>query len=153
CDLAVAGGVNAMVNPLTTILMSKGQFLSPDARCKSFDQRANGYARGEGAGIVVLKPLAAAERDGDHIYAVVRGTAVNHDGRTPGITVPSAEAQRAVIRQACRCGGVEPGSVGYFEAHGTGTAVGDPIEATAIGEVLAGTDRMHWIGSVKSNIG
>lgn len=153
CDLAVAGGVNVMVNPITTILMSKGQFLSPDARCKSFDARANGYARGEGAGIVVLKRLDAAERDGDHIYAVVRGTAVNQDGRTPGITVPSVESQRALIRLACGVGGVEPNSVGYFEAHGTGTAVGDPIEATAIGEVVGDSDRTHWIGSVKSNFG
>ncbi|KOX18427.1 polyketide synthase [Saccharothrix sp. NRRL B-16348] len=153
CEVAVAGGVNVMVNPVTTILMSKGQFLSPDGRSKSFDHRANGYARGEGAGVVVLKPLAAAERDGDRVYAVVRGTAVNQDGRTPGITVPSARAQRAVIRQACRSGGVDPASVGYYEAHGTGTAVGDPIEATAIGEVLGGSDRTHWIGSVKSNIG
>ncbi|SCL19236.1 polyketide synthase [Micromonospora inyonensis] len=136
CDLAVAGGVNVMVNPVTTILMSKGQFLSPDGRCKSFDHRANGYGRAEGAGVVVLKPLAAAERDGDRVYAVVRGSAVNQDGRTPGITVPSAEAQRSVIRQTCRAGGVDPRSIGYFEAHGTGTAVGDPIEATAIGEVL-----------------
>jgi epothilone polyketide synthase D len=92
-------------------------------------------------------------RDGDRIRAVVRGTAVNQDGRTPGIQVPSAEAQRRVIRQACRTGGVDPASVRYYEAHGTGTAVGDPIEATAIGDVLAGSDRTHWIGSVKSNIG
>ncbi|MGW3150971.1 SDR family NAD(P)-dependent oxidoreductase [Streptomyces sp. NPDC001177] len=153
CDLAVAGGVNVMSNPITTILMSKGQFLSPDARCKSFDHRADGYARGEGAGIVLLKPLVAAVRDGDHIHAVVRGTAVNQDGRSPGITVPSAEAQRTVIRQACRSGGVEPTSVLYYEAHGTGTAVGDPIEATSIGDVLKGSDTTHWIGSVKSNIG
>src|SRR3984885_255132 len=138
CELAVAGGVNVMTNPVTTILMSKGHFLSPDARCKSFDHRANGYARGEGAGIVLLKPLSAAVRDDDRIYAVVRGTAVNQDGRTAGITVPSEQAQRAVIRQACRSGGVEPASVRYYEAHGTGTAVGDPIEATAIGDVLAG---------------
>ncbi|MBB5156453.1 SDR family NAD(P)-dependent oxidoreductase [Saccharopolyspora phatthalungensis] len=153
CDLAVAGGVNVMVNPVTSILMSKGQFLSPDARCKSFDHRANGYARGEGAGILLLKPLSAAERDGDHIYAVVRGTAVNQDGRTPGVTVPSVAAQRALIRRACWVGGVEPASVGYYEAHGTGTAVGDPIEATAIGEALGDSDRTHWIGSVKSNFG
>jgi acyl transferase domain-containing protein/fermentation-respiration switch protein FrsA (DUF1100 family) len=153
CDLAVAGGVNVMFSPVTTILMSKGQFLSPDARCKSFDHRANGYARGEGAGTVVLKPLDAAERDGDHIHAVVRGTAVNQDGRTPGITVPSAEAQRRVIRQACRAGGVDPASVGYYEAHGTGTAAGDPVEAMAIGSALDGSNRTHWIGSVKSNFG
>ncbi|WP_344564250.1 SDR family NAD(P)-dependent oxidoreductase [Streptomyces axinellae] len=153
CELAVAGGVNVMTNPVTTILMSKGQFLSPDARCKSFDHRANGYARGEGAGILVLKPLAAAERDGDHIYAVVRGTAVNQDGRTPGITVPSADAQRAVIGRACAAGDIDPASIGYYEAHGTGTAVGDPIEANAIGSVLGDSGRTHWMGSVKSNFG
>jgi acyl transferase domain-containing protein/dienelactone hydrolase len=153
CELTVAGGVNVMANPATTTLMSKGQYLSPDGRCKSFDHRADGYARGEGAGLVVLKPLAAAARDGDRIHAVVRGTAVNQDGRTPGIQVPSAEAQRRVIRAACRAGGIDPASVGYYEAHGTGTPVGDPIEAMAIGDVLDGSDRTHWIGSVKSNIG
>ncbi|MFJ8911697.1 SDR family NAD(P)-dependent oxidoreductase [Amycolatopsis sp. NPDC102389] len=153
CDLAVAAGVNVMVNPVTTVLMSKGQFLSSDARCKSFDHRANGYARGEGAGVLLLKPLPAAVRDGDRIHAVVRGTAVNQDGRTPGITVPSVDAQRALIERACQAGDVEPASVGYFEAHGTGTAVGDPIEATAIGEVLGDSSRTHWIGSVKSNFG
>ncbi|WP_312867388.1 SDR family NAD(P)-dependent oxidoreductase [Amycolatopsis pithecellobii] len=153
CELAVAGGVNVMVNPVTTILMSKGQFLSPDARCKSFDHRANGYARGEGAGILVLKPLSAAVRDGDHIHAVVRGTAVNQDGRTPGITVPRVESQRTLIERACQVGGVEPASVGYFEAHGTGTAAGDPVEATAIGEVLGASTGTHWMGSVKSNFG
>ncbi|MFC3456147.1 SDR family NAD(P)-dependent oxidoreductase [Amycolatopsis speibonae] len=153
CDLAVAAGVNVMVNPVTTVLMAKGRFLSPDARCKSFDHRANGYARGEGAGVLLLKPLPAAVRDGDHIHAVVRGTAANQDGRTPGITVPSVDAQRVLIERACQVGGVEPASVGYFEAHGTGTAVGDPIEATAIGEVLGDSSRTHWIGSVKANFG
>ncbi|MGI5347309.1 SDR family NAD(P)-dependent oxidoreductase [Streptomyces sp. CA-250714] len=153
CELAVAGGVNVMVNPVTTILMSKGQFLSPDARCKSFDHRADGYARGEGAGVLVLKPLSSAVRDGDRIHAVVRGTAVNQDGRTPGITVPRVQSQRTLIERACRVGGVEPASVGYFEAHGTGTAAGDPVEATAIGEVLSGSSDTHWMGSVKSNFG
>ncbi|HEX7307616.1 type I polyketide synthase, partial [Lentzea sp.] len=153
CEAAVAGGVNVMVNPVTTVLMSKGQFLSPDARCKSFDHRANGYARGEGAGVLVLKPLSAAVRDGDPVHAVIRGTAVNQDGRTLGITVPSVRAQRTLIRRACQAGGVEPESIGYFEAHGTGTAVGDPVEATAIGEVLEGSEHTHWIGSVKSNFG
>ncbi|GHF51340.1 polyketide synthase 12 [Amycolatopsis bartoniae] len=153
CDLAVAGGVNVMVNPVTSILMSKGQFLSPDARCKSFDHRANGYARGEGAGILVLKPLSAALRDGDRIHSVIRGTAVNQDGRTPGITVPRVESQRTLIERACQVGGVEPASVGYFEAHGTGTAAGDPVEATAIGEVLGDSGDTHWMGSVKSNFG
>ena len=153
CDLAVAGGVNVMTNPVTMILMSKGHFLSPDARCKSFDHRADGYARAEGAGVVLLKPLAAALRDGDPVRAVVRGTAVNQDGRTPGITVPSVRAQRAVIRRACRAAGVEPDSVGYYEAHGTGTPVGDPAEASAIGAELDGSARTHWLGSVKSNFG
>ncbi|MEQ0558440.1 SDR family NAD(P)-dependent oxidoreductase [Amycolatopsis sp. NEAU-NG30] len=153
CELAVAGGVNVMSNPTTTILLSKGQFLSPDSRCKSFDHRADGYARGEGAGLVLLKPLAAALRDGDRVRAVVRGTAVNQDGRTPGVQMPSAEAQRAVIRAACRAGRVDPASVLYYEAHGTGTAVGDPVEASAIGEVLGSSDRTHLIGSVKSNFG
>ncbi len=153
CELAVAGGVNVMVNPVTTILMSKGQFLSPDARSKSFDHRANGYARGEGAGILVLKPLSSAVRDGDRIRAVVRGTAVNQDGRTPGITVPSVDAQRRLIDRACQVADIEPTSVGYFEAHGTGTAVGDPIEAAAIGAVLGDSTETHWLGSVKSNFG
>ncbi|WP_410586369.1 SDR family NAD(P)-dependent oxidoreductase [Amycolatopsis sp. lyj-23] len=153
CELAVAAGVNVMVNPVTSILMSKGQFLSPDARCKSFDHRANGYARGEGAGVLLLKPLPAAVRDGDRIHAVVRGTAVNQDGRTPGITVPRVGSQRTLIERACRVGGVEPASIGYFEAHGTGTAAGDPVEATAIGEVLGDSPGPHWLGSVKSNFG
>ncbi|GAB3733608.1 type I polyketide synthase [Amycolatopsis oliviviridis] len=153
CELAIAGGVNVMVNPATSILMSKGQFLSPDARCKSFDHRANGYARGEGAGVLLLKPLSAAVRDGDRIHAVVRGTAVNQDGRTPGITVPRVDSQRTLIERACQVGGVEPASVGYFEAHGTGTAAGDPVEAIAIGEVLGDSAGPHWMGSVKSNFG
>lgn len=153
CDIAVAGGVNVMVNPATTVLMSKGQFLSPDARCKSFDHRANGYARGEGAGILVLKPLSAALRDGDRVHAIVRGTAVNQDGHTPGITVPRVEAQRTLIERACRAGDVVPSSIGYFEAHGTGTAAGDPVEAAAIGEVLGESTETHWMGSVKSNFG
>lgn len=142
-----------MVNPVTIVLMSKGQFLSPDARCKSFDHRANGYARGEGVGVLVLKPLSSAVRDGDRVLAVVRGTAVNQDGRTLGITVPSVDAQRTLIERACRSADIPPATVGYFEAHGTGTAVGDSIEATAIGEVLGNSPHTHWIGSVKSNFG
>ncbi|MEV7044747.1 SDR family NAD(P)-dependent oxidoreductase [Amycolatopsis sp. NPDC051061] len=153
CELAVAGGVNMMFVPASTMAMAKGQFLSPDARCRSFDHRANGYVRSEGAGLVVLKPLSAALRDGDRIRAVVRGSAVNHDGRTPGAAVPSAEAQGMLIRQACEMSGVRPGSIGYYEAHGTGTPVGDPIEVAAIGGALDGSPHTHWIGSVKSNFG
>jgi acyl transferase domain-containing protein len=135
CDFAVAGGVNVMLDPVTTMMMAKGQFLSPDGRCKSFDHRANGYARGEGAGLVLIKRLADAQRDGDRIRATVLGTAVNQDGHTPGITVPNAGAQRVAILEACAQAGVTPDSIGYFEAHGTGTAVGDPIEAGAIGTI------------------
>ncbi|HKT04553.1 MAG TPA: beta-ketoacyl synthase N-terminal-like domain-containing protein, partial [Rugosimonospora sp.] len=153
CELAVAGGVNVLVNPATTLLMANGHYLSPDARCRPFDHRADGYARGEGAGVVLLKPVAAALRDGDHIRALVRGTAVNQNGRTPGRTAGSAEAQREVIRQACRSGNVDPGSLGYVEAHGAGMPDGDTVEAAAVGEVLAGSGRTHWIGSVTSNIG
>ncbi|MFI7123085.1 SDR family NAD(P)-dependent oxidoreductase [Amycolatopsis sp. NPDC049868] len=153
CELAVAGGVNVMFAPAATMAMAKGQFLSPDARCKSFDHRANGYVRSEGAGMVVLKRLSAAQRDGDRIHAVVRGTAVNHDGRTAGAAVPSAEAQGMLIRQACDVSGVRPSSIGYYEGHGTGTPVGDPIEVAAIGGTLDGSPRTHWIGSVKSNFG
>ena len=153
CELAVAGGVNVMIHPVSTVVMSKGQFLSPDARCKPFDARANGYVRSEGAGVVVLKPLAAAQRDGDRIHAVIRGTAVNHDGRTPGSAVPSAEAQGALVRRACQAGGIDPTSIGYFEAHGTGTPVGDPIEAAALAGALQGSPHEHLMGSVKSNIG
>jgi acyl transferase domain-containing protein len=156
CSLALAGGVNVMHRPETPISMCKGGFLSPDGSCKSFDARGDGYGRGEGAGIVVLKPLSAAVRDGDEIYAVVRGTGVNQDGRTDGITVPNPEAQEALIRRVCAEAGVDPRWIRYIEAHGTGTAVGDPLEAAALGAVL-GKDRSPAdaciVGSVKANIG
>ena len=154
--LALAGGVNVMLRPEFTIAESKGGFLSPDGRCKAFDARANGYVRGEGAGIVVLKRLSDALRDGDPIRALIRGTAVNQDGHTNGITVPRAEAQEAVLREAYRRAGVSPSDVRYVEAHGTGTAVGDPTELKALGTVL-GPGRPEGerciVGSVKTNIG
>lgn len=137
CTLALAGGVNVMITPEYAIAESKGGFLAPDGRCKAFDARANGYARGEGAGIVVLKPLALAQAAGDPIYAVIRGTAANQDGHSNGITVPRREAQEALMRTAYASAGVIPGQVQYVEAHGTGTPVGDPIEANALGTVLA----------------
>ncbi|KAB8141147.1 type I polyketide synthase [Chloroflexia bacterium SDU3-3] len=156
CSLALAGGVNVMTTPEYTIAESKGGFLSPDGRCKTFDSRANGYARGEGAGVLVLKPLAQALADGDPIYALIRGTAVNQDGHTQGITVPNGDAQQALLREACRQAGVAPWQLQYVEAHGTGTPVGDPIEANALGTALA-EDRPEGeccvIGSVKTNIG
>ncbi|WP_437965697.1 SDR family NAD(P)-dependent oxidoreductase [Sorangium sp. So ce260] len=154
--LALAGGVNAMFRPEYTIAESKAGMLSPDGRSKAFDARANGYVRGEGAGIVVLKPLRRAIADGDPIYAVIRGSGVNQDGRTNGITVPSGQAQQALIREVCERARVSPGQIQYVEAHGTGTPVGDPIEANALGAVLGSGRAPHdpcWIGSVKTNIG
>src|SRR6202007_3288252 len=120
------------------------------------DAAANGFVRGEGAGMIVLKPLARALADNDRIYAVIRGSAVNQDVRTPGLTVPSEEAQAALLRQAYHNAGVEPAAVQYIEAHGTGTLVGDPIEARALGQVLSAdrpADRPCLVGSVKTNIG
>jgi acyl transferase domain-containing protein len=156
CPLALAGGVNLLLSASSYIGFSRLAMLSPDGRCKAFDAGANGFVRSEGAGVVVLKPLRQALADRDPIYAVVRGTAVNQDGRTSGLTVPSEEAQAALIREACRDGGVSPAHVHYVEAHGTGTLVGDPIEARALGEALAPgrpEDRPCLIGSVKTNIG
>ena len=156
CDLAVAGGVNIMVGPNTAIAESKSGFLSPDGRCKAFDESADGYARGEGGAVVVIKPLEQALRDRDEIYAQILGTAVSQDGHTDGITVPSAEAQEAAITTALRRAGVHPNEIGYVEAHGTGTPVGDPIEVRALANALA-SDRPATnpllIGSVKTNIG
>jgi acyl transferase domain-containing protein/NADPH:quinone reductase-like Zn-dependent oxidoreductase/acyl carrier protein len=156
CSLALAGGVNALLLPDWYIGFSRLGMLSPDGRCHAFDAAANGFVRGEGAGMIVLKPLSLALADNDRIYAVIRGTAVNQDGRTPGLTVPSEEAQAALLRQAYHNAGVEPATVQYIEAHGTGTLVGDPIEARALGCVLSAdrpADRPCIVGSVKTNIG
>jgi acyl transferase domain-containing protein/acyl carrier protein len=154
--LALAGGANAMFRPEYTIAESKAGMLSPDGRCKSFDARANGYVRGEGAGVVLLKPLSKALEDRDPIYALIRGTATNQDGHTNGITVPSGAAQEALMKEACRKAGVSPGQLQYVEAHGTGTPVGDPIEVNALANVLS-IDRTDGdkciIGSIKSNFG
>ena len=154
--LAVAGGVNLQLVPEMTMSLCQASMLSPDGRCKSFDARANGYARADGVGMVVLKPLAEALADGDTVYGVVLGSAVNQDGRSNGITVPDGAAQRSVLRAALRAAGVAPSRVSYVEAHGTGTPVGDPIEARALGEVL-GEGRAAaapcLLGSVKSNFG
>ncbi|MCA9133497.1 MAG: acyltransferase domain-containing protein, partial [Planctomycetales bacterium] len=154
--MALAGGVNALLLPDFYVAFSQLGVLSPDGRCKSFDARANGYVRSEGAGMALLKPLSAALRDQDAIYAVIRGTALNQDGRTPGMTVPSQQAQEQLIAAACRRAQVNPADIQYVEAHGTGTAVGDPIEARALGAALCvGRNRQHpcRLGSVKTNIG
>jgi acyl transferase domain-containing protein/aryl carrier-like protein len=156
CSLAVVGGANAMIAPTMTIAESKGGFLSPDGRCKAFAASANGYARGEGAGVVLVKPLTQAQAAGDPIYALIRGCAVTQDGHTTGITVPNGQAQQRVMRQAYQQAGIAPHQVQYVEAHGTGTPVGDPIEARAIGSLLAAgrpAGNRCLIGSVKTNIG
>ncbi|MFI9274297.1 beta-ketoacyl synthase N-terminal-like domain-containing protein, partial [Kitasatospora sp. NPDC052896] len=154
--LALAGGVNLSIIPDSTARSVSFGGLSPDARCHTFDARANGYVRGEGGGVVVLKPLARALADGDPLYCVIRGSATNNDGATPGLTVPSARAQAEVIQLACRKAGLAPADVQYVELHGTGTPVGDPIEATALGEALGAARSPELplrVGSVKTNIG
>lgn len=154
CTMAVVGGVSALLSPETFFAFSRMSMLSPDGRCKAFAADANGFVRAEGAGAVLLKPLSAAQAAGDRIYAVIRSTAVNQDGRTNGITVPSRQAQEDLIRQACLSAGFAPSQIAYVEAHGTGTPIGDPIEAAAIGAALCGNRKKPClIGSVKTNIG
>src|SRR6201995_2809931 len=156
CDLALAGGVNVMLSAKTAMTFSHAHMLAPDGRCKTFDAAADGYVRGEGCGVVVIKRLEDAIRDGDRIRAVIRGSAVNQDGASGGLTVPNGVAQQRVISEALECAGVAAGDVGYLEAHGTGTSLGDPIEVQAAGAVLGdGRDasRPLLIGSVKTNIG
>ena len=126
CPMALAGGVNALLLPDWYVGFCRMGMLSPEGRCRAFDAGASGFVRSEGAGMVVLKPLAQALADGDRVYAVIRGTAMNQDGRTPGMTVPSQEAQEALLRQACRDAGVAPATIQYVEAHGTGTLGGRP---------------------------
>ena len=156
CDLALAGGANVLLTPATMITFSHAHMLAPDGRCKTFDAAADGYVRGEGCGVIVVKRLEDAIRDGDRIRAVIRGSAINQDGASGGLTVPNGIAQQRVIAEALQRSGVVAGDVGYLEAHGTGTSLGDPIEAQAAGAVLgAGREasRPLLIGSVKTNIG
>ena len=155
--LALAGGVNLVIGTEGDELAARFGALSPDGRCHTFDAGANGFARGSGGGFVVLKPLARALADGDRIYCVVLGTAVNNDGATESLTVPDADAQAAAIRDACAAAGVEPAQVQYVELHGTGTRVGDPIEARGLGTALgpaarAGREPLA-VGSAKTNVG
>ncbi|MGA5820362.1 type I polyketide synthase [Kitasatospora sp. NPDC094028] len=155
CDLAISGGVNAIVSPLPSISFSQFPgMVAPDGRCKTFDASANGYVRGEGCGIVVLKRLSDAERDGDQVLAVIRGGAVNQDGRSSGITAPNGAAQRDVLRRALRTAGVAAEEVSYVEAHGTGTTLGDPIEVEALAEVYGRPQGAPvYLGSSKTNLG
>jgi len=156
CTLALAGGVNVILSPALMINFTKARVMAPDARCKTFDAGADGYARGEGAGIVVLKPLGRALADNDPIYAVIRGSATNQDGRTNGLIAPSRHSQEALLAKAYCRAGLSPGTVQYVEAHGTGTFIGDAIEANALGTILADgrpPGSRCLIGSVKTNIG
>ena len=155
-DLALAGGVNLTIAPDGAIATSRGRMLSADGHCKTFDASADGYVRGEGCGVVVLKRLSDAIAEGDTILALVRGTAINQDGRSNGLTAPHGPSQEAVIRAALANAGLEPDDVGYIEAHGTGTSLGDPIEVNALGAVLGPSHSAEAplvIGAVKSNIG
>lgn len=156
CGIALAGGVTVMIAPDGFIGFSQAGMLSPDGCCRAFDAGANGFVRGEGAGMVLLKPVNRALADGDKIYAVIRATSVNQDGHTNGIMLPGQEAQALLVREACREAGVDPSAIGYVEAHGTGTAVGDPIEAHALSEALCEhrpAEAPLLIGSVKTNLG
>lgn len=156
CSVALAGGVNLILSPEWTIAFSHAEMMAADGRCKAFDSRADGYVRGEGCGFVVLKRLADAQRDNDRILCVVRGSALNQDGHSNGITAPNGLSQQAVIRAALKDARVDAAAVDYVEAHGTGTKLGDPIEAEALqavyGEVHSKSAPL-LVGSVKTNIG
>ncbi|KFE71838.1 SDR family NAD(P)-dependent oxidoreductase [Hyalangium minutum] len=162
CDLAIAGGVNVLLTPAGFLAFGKSGMLAGDGRCKTFDQKADGYVRGEGVGAVLLKPLSRALADGDTIYAVVKGSAVNHGGRANSLTAPNPNAQADLVMRAVRKAGVAPESIGYIEAHGTGTSLGDPIEINGLKRAfrelgLGGTEAWRrkscGLGTVKTNIG
>ncbi|MBA3773529.1 MAG: polyketide synthase dehydratase domain-containing protein, partial [Ramlibacter sp.] len=159
CEQALAGGIHLMCHPANTIAYYKAGMLSADGRCATFDAQANGYVRGEGAAMLLLKPLARARSDGDRIYAVIKGTAVNHGGRASGLTVPNPAGQAALLRQAYESAAIDARTISYVEAHGTGTSLGDPIEVRALKQAFAG-DTMGapgelscGIGSIKTRIG
>ena len=163
CDMAIVGGVHVMLTPAGHISFSSAGMLSPEGKCKSFDKSANGYVRGEGCGAVFLKSLAAAEADGNHIYAVIKATAENHGGRATGMTAPNPSAEAEVLIEAYEKGEVDPTTVGFIECHGTGTSLGDPIEVQALGKAFAELYKRHGkapaqtphlgLSSVKTNIG
>ncbi len=163
CQMAIAGGINTILTPDLHISFSKAGMLSQDGRCKTFSNKANGYVRGEGVGMILLKKLRDAEESGDHIYGVIRGTAVNHGGRANSFTAPNPRAQADVLVQAYKKAGTDPRTITYIEAHGTGTELGDPIEINglkmAFEELYKDTGEMKvqhphcGLGSVKTNIG
>ncbi|MFI5649556.1 guadinomine polyketide synthase module 3 GdnG, partial [Kitasatospora sp. NPDC051705] len=153
CELAMAGGVHLRLSPTTSLSLARTGALAPDGRCKTFDASADGFGRSEGCGMVVLKRLSDAHRDGDTVLAVVRGSAVNHDGPASGFTVPNHRAQVELIHSALENAGVEPEQVAFVETHGTGTQLGDPIEVSALASVFGGSGHPVLLGAVKSNIG
>ncbi|AJR05679.1 putative Beta-ketoacyl synthase [Photobacterium gaetbulicola Gung47] len=156
CEMALAGGVNLSLHPFKYFKLCDSNFLSDDGRCRSFGEGGNGYVPAEAVGSVLLKPLRTAQRDGDHIYAVIKGTAVNHGGKATGYTVPSPTGQARVIKKALSKAGIDPSTISYVETHGTGTALGDPIEIEGLTDAYqwqAGQRQPCAIGSIKSNIG
>jgi len=155
CDIALAGGANVMLMPEATINLSKARMMSPSGRCRTFDAAADGYIRGEGCGLVVLKRLSQAVADGDRIWGLIRGSAVNQDGRSNGLTAPNGSAQRALLKDALKSAQASPEDIGYVECHGTGTPLGDPIEVGAILDVYGrrAADKPLGLGSVKTNFG
>ncbi|WP_319420823.1 hybrid fatty acyl-AMP ligase/type I polyketide synthase [Pleurocapsa sp. FMAR1] len=154
CNLAIAGGVNLMLSPELTQTFTQAGMMAEDGRCKTFDADADGYVRGEGCGVVILKRLADAQRDGDRILGVIKGSAINQDGRSNGLTAPNGLSQQAVIRQALANANLSPAEISYIESHGTGTSLGDPIEVNSLKAVL-GQEREQscYLGSLKTNIG
>ena len=153
-EMVIAGGVDLLLDEKSYLFLSAAHALSPDGRCRTFDERANGFVPGEGVGCVVLKPLAQAMADGNHVYAVIDGSAINNDGKTLGVTTPGVDGQVDVIERAWQKAGVPPSSVSYVEAHGTGTMIGDPIELRALSRAFANDPPAHCaIGSVKTNVG
>jgi amino acid adenylation domain-containing protein len=153
CDLALAGGVNLVLDPTTHVMLSKLRALAKDGRCKTFDARADGYGRGEGCGLILLERLSDARAQGHRVLAVIRGSAVNHDGPSAGLTVPNGLAQEALLRRAFAAARIAPSDLDYVEAHGTGTALGDPIELHALARAIGPRTQPLRIGSVKTNIG
>jgi len=156
CTMAIAGGVNVILAPETTVALSQAQMMSPDGRCRTFDDRANGFVRAEGCGVVVLKPLDKAQADGDPILAVIRGNALNQDGASSSLTVPNGPSQEDLMRRALKEAELTAAQVGYVEAHGTGTSLGDPIELRALGSVYGASRKAGepvLVGSLKTNFG
>jgi polyketide synthase PksL/polyketide synthase PksN len=163
CELAIAGGVNILASPMLFITFGKAGMLSKDGRCKAFDKSANGYVRGEGVGSILIKPLSKAEADGDHIYGVIKSTAINHGGKVNSITSPNPNAQKELLKTAYEKANINPATVSYIEAHGTGTSLGDPIEINALNSAFTNMIKQYdddidntnyiGIGTVKTNIG